>query len=97
MDHAFESRIHITLTYLELTIESRRMVWKNFIQSLQVDQSAITDDEIGKLAEMELNGRQIKNVVKMAGLLAADNNSKLEPGHLQTVLRIAKQKFASEK
>jgi hypothetical protein len=95
MDRAFESRIHVTLTYPELTLESRYKVWKNFIMSLQVDRSAMTDDDIGRLAEIELNGRQIKNVVKMAGLLAAENNGKLKPEHLLTVLRIGKLKFAS--
>jgi ATP-dependent 26S proteasome regulatory subunit len=90
IDHAFESRIHLTLTYPALALDSRRKVWTNFIQSLQVDKSAITDDEIENLAKENLNGRQIKNVVKMAGLLAAHNGGKLESEHLHTVLRIGK-------
>ena len=52
VDPAFQSRIHLTMTYTGLTTESRRMVWRNFVQSLQVDHSAITDDEIRKLLEL---------------------------------------------
>ncbi|KIM96604.1 hypothetical protein OIDMADRAFT_75796, partial [Oidiodendron maius Zn] len=88
MDRAFASRIHLSLTYPELKHESRLKVWKSFIQSLHVDTSAMTDDEMGRLAEKELNGRQIKNVVKMAALLAADNGGKLKPEDLDTILRI---------
>jgi AAA+ superfamily predicted ATPase len=91
MDHAFASRIHLSLTYPELTHDSRLKVWKSFIQSLHVDTSAMTDDEMGRLAEKELNGRQIKNVVKMAGLLAGDNGGKLKPEDLDTILRIGKR------
>jgi ATP-dependent 26S proteasome regulatory subunit len=90
IDHAFESRIHLTLSYSELNVESRRKVWTNFIQSLQVDKSAITDDVIESLAKVDLNGRQIKNVAKMAGLLAAHSGGILEPEHVHTVLRIGK-------
>ena len=90
-------RIHLTLTYPELTHDSRLKVWKSFIESLHVDTSAMTDDETGRLAEKELNGRQIKNVVKMAGLLAADNGGKLNPEDLDTILRIGRgNKLAGE-
>jgi AAA+ superfamily predicted ATPase len=97
IDRAFESRIHVSLTYPELTHEWRRKVWKNFIQSLQIDTSAMTDGEIGRLTEMELNGRQIKNVVKMASLLASDDGGKLKPEDLETILRIGRSnKFAGD-
>lgn len=97
IDRAFESRIHVSLTYPELTHEWRRKVWKNFIQSLQIDTSAMTDGEIGRLAEMELNRRQIKNVVKMVSLLASDDGGKLKPEDLETILRIARSnKFAGD-
>jgi len=97
MDRAFASRIHLSLTYPELKHESRLKVWKSFIQSLHVDTSAMTDDEMRRLAEKELNGRQIKNVVKMAALLAADNGGKLKPEDLDTILRIGRgNKLAGE-
>jgi AAA+ superfamily predicted ATPase len=97
IDRAFESRIHLSLTFQELAHESRRKVWKSFIESLQVDTSAMTDDVIGRLAEMELNGRQIKNVVKMAALAAA-GDGKLRPENVDSILRIGKTtKFAVER
>jgi len=42
------------------------------VSLLQVDTSGIGEEEIARFAAVDLNGRQIKNVVKMAGLLAAD-------------------------
>lgn len=90
MDRAFESRIHISLAYPELTHESRQKVWKSFIQSLKVDTSAIDDIQIGHFAAVELNGRQINNVVKMAGLLAADEKGALMPAHVEAIMKIGK-------
>ena len=90
MDRAFASRITLSLTYPELRHDSRLKVWKSFIQSLHVDTSAMTDNEMGRLAEKELNGRQMKNVVKMASLLAADNGGKVKPEDLDTILGIGR-------
>ncbi|CAK7237270.1 hypothetical protein SCUCBS95973_009905 [Sporothrix curviconia] len=48
----------------------------------------VTSDDIDKLAELPLNGRQIKNVVKTGHLLAFQLGQTLAFTHLQTVLQI---------
>lgn len=43
---------------------------------------------------MEINGRQIKNVVKSAGLLARSEKGPLKADHVRTVLRIKRAEKA---
>lgn len=90
IDPAFESRIHISLSYPELSPDSRRKVWKNFVSMVDVDTSDITEDTLDRLAYYNLNGRQIKNAVKMACLLAADDGNQLKSSHIESIIRILK-------
>jgi len=137
-DAAFQSRIHISLDYSELTIDSRKAVWKNFLSQHNTVQSsirakgppkpsasavkasststdkpavdgvsdgddemkalelhkkatqahAITDSQISQLALMQMNGRQIKNILKTATLLATRRNEALKKEHITTVLEV---------
>jgi predicted ATP-dependent protease len=56
---------------------------------MKADTSAITDAHLDKFAAIDLNGRQIKNAVKMAGLLAAKNKHHLTTDHVEMMLAIA--------
>jgi len=84
-DPAFQSRIHISLDYPPLSIDSRRMIWKNFLSASQ-QPNGITDRQLDQLAYMDMNGRQIKNVLKTAQLLARRKSRVLEHEHILTVL-----------
>jgi AAA+ superfamily predicted ATPase len=86
-DDAFKSRIHIPIRYTELSIESRIQIWRNFCKMVPggVD---IDDVGIATLAEHDLNGRQIKNVIKAAESLAAFEKIKLDLKTLQQVTKI---------
>ncbi|KAH0565858.1 hypothetical protein GP486_000755 [Trichoglossum hirsutum] len=86
-DTAFQSRIHITINYPELTSGPRRVVWSTFLTASNAPHS-ITDAQINQLAELPMNGRQIKNVIKTALLLAARNDVPLNRGHIESVLTI---------
>ncbi|ENH68777.1 Fidgetin-like protein 1 [Fusarium oxysporum f. sp. cubense race 1] len=96
MDQAFQSRIHMSLEYPPLDNTARESVWRGFLsRAISVDakiegESAheITEGEIKALAGLELNGRQIKNVLKTANLLACHKGEKLAFTHLRTVLRV---------
>ncbi|KAG6357689.1 hypothetical protein INS49_013568 [Diaporthe citri] len=64
LDQAFQSRIHFCLDYPDLTFDARRMIWSNFIQKASQDiEVTLQDEDMNKLAQQALNGRQIKNVV----------------------------------
>ncbi len=88
-DDAFKSRIHVPLKYGQLPASSRVKVWKNFLAKLEVE-GGIDIDEAGyqKLAEGNLNGRQIKNVVRTAKSLASYKKRKLDQEQLQQVMDI---------
>ena len=87
-DPAFESRIHISIAYPDLNHDSRRQVWHNFIQRIPSEKRNITENDLDYFSGLTLNGRQIKNAVKAAGLLAYQDGQKLSIDHMKTVLNI---------
>ncbi|OCL09673.1 P-loop containing nucleoside triphosphate hydrolase protein [Glonium stellatum] len=86
-DPAFQSRIHISLDYPELSIDSRRLVWKNFLAASQ-QANTISSRQLDQLSLMNMNGRQIKNVLKTAQLLASRKEADLSYDHVMTVLDV---------
>lgn len=87
IDPAFESRIHLSLAYKELDAESRRQVWTQFL-SRPSNIEAFTDEQLDQVAKSQLNGRQIKNVIKTAGLLAWSKGRELRYEDLKAVLAL---------
>lgn len=88
-DDAFYSRIHLTLTFKPLDQTSREDIWKNFLRGSDISSSAIAE-----FASERLNGRQIKNVVKMARLLAEDSDgAAIDARHIKDVLSVAREDF----
>ncbi|KAJ5415702.1 hypothetical protein N7465_004397 [Penicillium sp. CMV-2018d] len=87
IDPAFESRIHLSLAYKDLDAESRRQVWTQFLNRSS-DIEAFTDEQLDHVAKSPLNGRQIKNVIKTAGLLAWSKGNELRYEDLKAVLAL---------
>jgi SpoVK/Ycf46/Vps4 family AAA+-type ATPase len=87
IDQAFQSRIHVSLQYPGLTTESRRSIWVNFLKSMGAG-AAFEELDLDELALVKLNGRQIKNVLKSAALLAARKRADLSRKYVDTVLAI---------
>lgn len=86
-DDAFKSRIHIPIRYTDLDVASRLKIWRSFCSKVPggVD---ISDAQYETLAEHDLNGRQIKNVIKAAESLAYFDKIKLDFKQLQLVTKI---------
>ncbi|KAF2174881.1 P-loop containing nucleoside triphosphate hydrolase protein [Zopfia rhizophila CBS 207.26] len=91
IDAAFQSRIHISMAYPDLTNDSRRHIWENFLQLLDRPQEFSTQD-LDELARVELNGRQIKNMLKSASLLSARKKEPLARKYVDMVLAIEKRR-----
>lgn len=89
-DDAFKSRIDVPLRYTNLTGPSRRTIWRNFCDRVPGGAS-ISDMDLDLLARHELNGRQIKNVVKTAESLASFEGRKLAVEMLEQVTMIQSQ------
>lgn len=87
IDPAFESRVHLSVAYRELDAESRRQVWTQFL-SRTLNIEAFTGEQLDQVAELQLNGRQIKNVIKTAGLLAWSKGREVRFEDLKMVLAL---------
>lgn len=93
MDPAFQSRIQIALHYPELTAEKRQEIWHNLLNSDLIDctdeDKAIFEDHLPQLAEYQLNGRQIRNTLKLSGFAAAADlrsDGKVKLKHIRSAL-----------
>ncbi|KAI8932392.1 hypothetical protein NX059_010579 [Plenodomus lindquistii] len=86
-DPAFQSRIHISLDYPDLSITSRRTIWNNFLAASSPDH-VISKAELEELSRLTMNGRQIKNILKIARLLASRKDEKLAYEHVVTTMEV---------
>ncbi|KAK4625708.1 uncharacterized protein CLAFUR5_05938 [Fulvia fulva] len=90
-DLAFKSRIDLIIDYPKLTFEAKRQIWHTFVRSSEdfpQNDSEITDAELDVLARIDINGREIKNLVKNGRLLAKRKGQKLGVQHLRTVVSV---------
>ncbi|KAI9812346.1 MAG: hypothetical protein M1826_002914 [Phylliscum demangeonii] len=91
-DDAFQSRIHVALRYGELNTKAKKAVWKLFIDRVKAKEGLevedFTESDLDALARNHLNGRQIKNCVRTAQALAANNAEKLAMHHIRRVLDV---------
>jgi hypothetical protein len=88
-DAAFKSRIHLAIKYPPLTYASRRDLWLAFIfrAAPEADLEWMNMEPLERLASKELNGRQIKNVVRTAHALAVSRSETMKFAHINMALR----------
>ncbi|EKG14481.1 hypothetical protein MPH_08330 [Macrophomina phaseolina MS6] len=84
---ASRSRIDLILPYPDLTRESREQIWRAFLETILLAHS-FSDEYFNELADADLNGRDIKNVVKIAQFAAASRGILLGMKHLRTIIGI---------
>lgn len=90
-DDAFKSRIHVAIRYPELDTSSRRVIWGNFLKKAQQMYQhgvEVTTEETDELSKKILNGREIRNIVKSAQLLASRSKQPLQKKHLDIVWKV---------
>jgi SpoVK/Ycf46/Vps4 family AAA+-type ATPase len=94
-DEAFRSRIHLALHYPPLDEEGRAKIWDNFFKALHRAEAEMDFDDLGDnvkiLARKELNGRQIRNVIKTARQLAAFRKQRFGMQHLECSIEVVKE------
>ena len=75
IDKAFKSRVTLYLNYPELSAETRRKIWTSMLESagLNVIEDNVTWSDV---SDRPLNGRQIRNQVRLLKLMYPDNNIK---------------------
>ncbi|KAK8099065.1 uncharacterized protein PG998_012306 [Apiospora kogelbergensis] len=105
IDPAFQSRIHVSLEYPDLTPASRRRVWENFLAAANAKAASalargggaaataeLSGEDLDELATLDLNGRQIKNILKTAQLLASRKKEPLKRDFVDMILAIEKRR-----
>jgi SpoVK/Ycf46/Vps4 family AAA+-type ATPase len=94
-DEAFVSRIHLSLRYEELSTKARHRVWKLFLEKVKktegVEIAKITETDYSDLARRDVNGRQIKNLVRAAQALAVHEGKPLSMVHIRRVIDVAEK------
>jgi len=90
-DPAFQSRVSIAIKYKRLDFESRKKIWSNFLESAGLPQPEPSD--LDSLAQFKLNGRQIRNTLRLAAVVASEEGVDLQLRHLQEMLIISKKWF----
>ncbi|KAL8869455.1 MAG: hypothetical protein Q9198_007878 [Flavoplaca austrocitrina] len=72
IDPAFKSRIHLSIAYPPLSADARRELWNGFITRANRGQTPdwLSTQFLDYLAEQDVNGREIKNTVRVGYSLA---------------------------
>jgi SpoVK/Ycf46/Vps4 family AAA+-type ATPase len=86
-DDAFQSRIHLTVNYQPLTDVKRAAIWKNLLD--QITPGHWAAEAVARLSrEYNINGREIKNLIRTAAALAEHDGVLLSEEHIQTVFNL---------
>ncbi|KAF2729071.1 P-loop containing nucleoside triphosphate hydrolase protein [Polyplosphaeria fusca] len=101
IDEAFQSRIHLALRYPSLDASGRLKIWENFMEvagrSKEINVN-VDDDSLKELADVPLNGRQIKNTVSIAVKIATTTESRtLTAQSLKDTVRLLQNSLFSMK
>ena len=88
IDAAFESRIHLSLQYEELSLSSRYHIWKTFLGAPSSETGQFSEENLQTLSEIPMNGRQIKNVIKTAQLLASRKGVPVSFDNIEVVTKL---------
>lgn len=76
----------MSLRYPELNATSRRQIWVQFLGEEYV--KGFSSEELDQVAEVALNGRQIKDVLRTARLLARTQDAQLNYEHIKSILTL---------
>jgi AAA+ superfamily predicted ATPase len=92
-DAAFKSRIHVAIKYRALSASSRRDVWKTFARKASPNSAIhwMDDQFVDTLSAKDLNGRQIKNIMRTADALAVSSNETIGKRHVETAIGILEE------
>jgi SpoVK/Ycf46/Vps4 family AAA+-type ATPase len=90
-DEALKSRIHVSIHYPDLDPVAKEKIWLAFLSRAGIkDKDLISwrQDAVQRLKNVPINGRQIKNTVNTAMVLARHKKEALRSDHIFQVLRM---------
>ncbi|KAF2744261.1 hypothetical protein M011DRAFT_480089 [Sporormia fimetaria CBS 119925] len=94
-DEAFNSRIHMGIRYENLNMKARREVWQQYIRQIEsskdVVSASFTNDDLDELSRKDLNGRQIKNAIGQAQLIALSEKKPFSMLYIKRTLAVTEE------
>jgi hypothetical protein len=82
LDHAVLSRVMLKLAYPDLDHEARQAIWQTMLDAAGL---TLSEGTVAELAEPNFNGRQIRNLTRLAKILHPDGRVTL--AQMRAVLR----------
>jgi hypothetical protein len=97
IDSAFRSRIHLSLAYPKLANDALRVLWeKTIIRGCSGHRPRwLKDNFLDDLAKAKVNGRDIKNIVRIAYVMGQNRKRKMKAKDIERGLT-AFQAFEKE-
>ena len=77
-------RIHFSILYPDLDFESRKKIWKMFFAKVMKNASEISKEDLDRLANRKMNGRQVRNLLSWLYPQIADA---IDRSRMQSVVR----------
>ncbi|KAK0109760.1 hypothetical protein ONS95_002437 [Cadophora gregata] len=94
-DDAFQSRIHLTIRYEALDNIRRASIWGNFLK--KVKPGSWDEQALARLgADYDLNGREIKNLLRTALAISRYEDVELSETLIRRVLDLSKEHLLGE-
>lgn len=72
-DEAFESRIHLQIPFSPLDAQKRRLIWERLAR--KNGNCILSKAQTEALGRLPLDGRRIKNILRLASLFAANRGT----------------------
>jgi SpoVK/Ycf46/Vps4 family AAA+-type ATPase len=87
-DLAMKSRVHLALGYTSPDVETRRTIWKQYLQQVPAEETDIIDFDHAAdcIVQQPVNGREISGVVNTARTIARHEKKKLQVHHIEKIL-----------
>nr|XP_036582506.1 Vacuolar protein sorting-associated protein 4B [Colletotrichum truncatum]KAF6791210.1 Vacuolar protein sorting-associated protein 4B [Colletotrichum truncatum] len=94
IDTAFRSRVSLHLLFKPLTSDARVLIWRKFLGRLpqqnatQGSNELLSDEDLKDLSQWQLNGREIKNAVKMVKAWCDHKGYEMNLSRLESGIRV---------
>ncbi|KAM5362071.1 hypothetical protein ACJZ2D_012738 [Fusarium nematophilum] len=96
IDRAFKSRIDLNINYPALSSDSQREIWKRLVARSSQQASSFTEQDWAHFTESSMNGREIRNAVKLAYLLATRRKEDMTAIHDREVIGVLQGDLMSD-
>jgi hypothetical protein len=96
IDPAMESRIQVHLKFPRLPVALRVKIWENFLANIPDELCKLEPSEISELGRWNLNGRDIKNALKMTASWCRESGRPISFTAFEDIIAITCPKATKE-